>query len=120
MNTTSKAILSVALLVPALSGAFPFQRQAQALWAQCPSRQALQQRSMHLVNNAQDFAQRNVARVIHSDAVERAAFGLAALQGNIAPYCTKKVGAIAAAAAAVTTAGIVAYKNGIFNKAANK
>lgn len=118
MNTTSKAILSVALLVPALSGAFPFQRQAESLWSQCPSRQALQQRGMHLVNNAQDFATRNFTRMIHSDAVEKAAFGLAALQGNIAPYCTKKVGALAAAA--VATAGIVAYKNGVFTKAANK
>ncbi len=112
MNTTSKAILSIALLVPAFSGAFtfPFQRQACELIARIPTPASLQKRGMNLVGNAQIFAHRKFDSVVNSEIVGKAAFGLAALQGNIAPYMTKKVGAIAAAAVLVPTAGYIAYK----------
>lgn len=120
MNTTSKAILSIALLVPAFSGAYPFQRQAQELFARIPTTAALQQRGMNLVANAQHFAQRKFENVVNSEIVTKAAFGLAAVQGNVAPYLTRRNGAIAAAVAAFTTGGAIAYKAGAFKSARTK
>lgn len=136
----SKSILSLALLVSvSAASAFPgeslFSKEAisyrfgqaseaaASVWAKVPTYQQVKVGACNLVDGAQFKVASNAKAVwakvpSRTDLSETFAARAYDVKQVVAPYMTKKVAAVSAAAGVVVAGSVVAYKKGYFAKAA--